>query len=335
MTDPSPRPPSRDIFDKLADLPYPAIALVTAVKLDVFTPLADGPMTAQALASVLGVDALKLRPLLYALVVTDLLTVDDETFANTPDSDHFLVRGRDEYIGDLCASFEERWRWAMLSADSIRTGKPQAEHDYAAMSAEECEDFFRAMHPNALETGHMLVDKLGLAGRRHLMDVGGGSGGVAIAACERCPDLVATVLELPSIAPVTETIVGEASLGDRVTVVSHDIIAAPPQTPCDVAVLRALLQVLHPAAARRAVINVGQVVETGGTICILSRVLADSRLEPVQTVAQNLLFLNMYDGGQAFTEGEYRGWLDEAGFADFEMFGRADGRSVITARKRT
>ena len=51
MTDPSPRPPSRDIFDKLADLPYPAIALVTAVKLDVFTPLADGPMTAQALAS--------------------------------------------------------------------------------------------------------------------------------------------------------------------------------------------------------------------------------------------------------------------------------------------
>ena len=167
-----------------------------------------------------------------------------------------------------------------------------------------------------------------------LFVVGGGSGGVAIAACEQCPDLVATVLELPSITPVTEMIVGEANLGDRVAVKSHDIVAAPPQTPCDVAILRALLQVLDPEAARRAVINVGQAMETGGMICILSRVLADSRLEPVQTVAQNLVFLNIYDGGQAFTEGEYRGWLDEAGFADFEMFGRPDGRSVITAQKR-
>ena len=68
-------------------------------------------------------------------------------------------------------------------------------------------------------------------------------------------------------------------------------------------------------------------------MCILSRVLQDSRLKPKQTVAQNLVFLNIYDGGQAFTVSEHRAWLQSAGFPDLDMFTRPDGRSVITATK--
>ncbi len=326
-------PPSRDIFDKLVDSPYPAFAFVAGVKLDVFTPLGGGTMTAEALAAVLGVDPRKLAPLLYALVVAGVLTVEDGAFANTPESDHYLVKGREGYIGNLCEAFEERWLWALRTADSIRVGKPQAAHDYAAMSGAERDSFFRDLHPNALETGRMLAGRLSLAERRHLVDVGGGSGGLAIAACEACPELRATVIELPSIAPVAETFVAEAGLSDRIAVAAHDVVAGPPPVRCDVAVFRAVLQVLAPDDARDAVINVGRTVEAGGTMCILSRVLHDSRLEPAQTVAQNLVFLNIYDGGQAHTVGEHRAWLRDAGFPEFEMFTRADGRSVITATK--
>lgn len=325
--------PSREIFDKLADSPYPAFAFAAGVKLDVFTPLGDGPRTAEELADVLGVDSRKLSPLLYALVVAGVLVVEDGAFANTPESDHYLVKGREEYIGNLCEAFEERWRWALRTAESIRTGKPQAAHDYAAMSGAERDAFFRDLHPNALETGRMLADELNLAERRHLVDVGGGSGGLAIAACERCPELRATVIELPSITPITETIVAESGLSERIAVVAHDAVAGPPPVRCDVAVFRAVLQVLAHDEARAAVINVGRTIEAGGTMCILSRVLKDSRLEPAQTVAQNLVFLNIYDGGQAYTVGEHRAWLRDAGFPDFEMFTRADGRSVITATK--
>ena len=95
-------PPSREIFDKLVDTPYPAFAFVAGVKLDVFTPLGDGPKTAEELASILKVDPQKLSPLLYALVVAGVLTVDDGIFANTSSSDHFLVKGGAEYIGNLC-----------------------------------------------------------------------------------------------------------------------------------------------------------------------------------------------------------------------------------------
>ena len=218
-------PPSREIFDKLVDTPYPAFAFVAGVKLAVFTALGDGPKTAEELASILKVDPQKLSPLLYALAVAGVLTVDNGIFANTSSSDHFLVKGGAEYIGNLCEAFEERWRWALQTAESIRTGKPQAAHDYSTMSGAERDAFFRDMHPNALEAGRMMADKLGLADRRHLLDVGGGSGGLAIAACEMCPDLRATVIELPSITPITEIIVGESGLSDRIAVVAHDVVA--------------------------------------------------------------------------------------------------------------
>ena len=179
--------PSREIFDKLVDSPYPAFAFVAGVKLDVFTPLGDGPKTAEELAAVLDVDPRKLSPLLYALVVASVLTLEDGAFANTLESDHYLVKGREEYIGNLCEAFEKRWYWALQTAESIRTGKPQAGHDYAAMSGAERDTFFRDLHPNALETGRMLVDRLNLAERRHLVDVGGGSGGLAIAGLRTVP----------------------------------------------------------------------------------------------------------------------------------------------------
>jgi hypothetical protein len=54
-------------------------------------------------------------------------------------------------------------------------------------------------------------------------------------------------------------------------------------------------------------------IRPGGRIYILGQMLDDSRLSPTSAVNGNLAFLNAYDGGQAYTEGEYRQWLSEAG----------------------
>jgi len=49
---------------------YPPLAMLAGMQLDVFTPLKGGPMTATALADAIGANAARLRPLLYALMVT-------------------------------------------------------------------------------------------------------------------------------------------------------------------------------------------------------------------------------------------------------------------------
>jgi 2-hydroxy-4-(methylsulfanyl)butanoate S-methyltransferase len=66
---------------------YRSMAMLAGMQLDVFTPLHQGPMTASELAGALDVRADKLRPLLYALVEAELLTVEGDCFANTPEAD--------------------------------------------------------------------------------------------------------------------------------------------------------------------------------------------------------------------------------------------------------
>lgn len=59
----------------------------------------------------------------------------------------------------------------------------------------------------------------------------------------------------------------------------------------------------------------------------------DSRLGPSFAVNFNLNFVNMYDDGRSYTEGEYRVWLKEAGFEYLERVVVPDGTSIIKARK--
>ena len=76
-----------------------------------------------------------------------------------------------------------------------------------------------------------------------------------------------------------------------------------------------------------------RVTEPGGEIFILGSILDDSRLSPPEAVASNLNFLNIYDGGQAYTEREYRDWLSEAGFEGFERVLLPNGTSMVWAQK--
>jgi 2-hydroxy-4-(methylsulfanyl)butanoate S-methyltransferase len=269
-------------------------------------------------------------------VQAGLLTVEAERFANTPESDRYLVRGRPAYLGGTHELYTDMWSAALGVGRSIRADAPQARHDWSAMPDEELAAIFRGLHGGALATGRQLAESEKLATFRHLLDVGGGSGGLAIAACQACPDLRATVVELPKVAAIARGFVGEAGLVDRVQVIADDVLQHPPAGSYDVAVFRNLIQVLSRDQARQALSNVGAKIEAGGTIYIVGHVLEDSRLAPANAVGINLVFLSIYDGGQSYTEGEHRGWLAEAGFSQVEVrYGAGPvGSTVIVARKQ-
>ena len=102
----------------------------------------------------------------------------------------------------------------------------------------------------------------------------------------------------------------------------------------DAAVMTAFLQVLSPDDARCAIKNVGMVMNPEGEIYIRGYGIIDnSRTSPQKLVGFNLVFINVYDEGQAYTEQEYKEWLEEADFGDFRRTILPDGDSIITARK--
>ncbi len=326
-------PPASTTINKLRSQAVPPLAMFAGMQLELFTPLGDGPMSAEALAAALGVHPVKLSPLLYSLVSAELLTVDKGLFANTVEADHFLVKGRPDYIGGTHEALSIIWGAMWHTAETIRTGKPQAKVDFEAMGEDELRPFIRAQHPGALAEGRGLAKVFDLTKFRHLIDVAGGSGGLAIGACEACPGLRGTVVDLPKMLPITRGFVEEAGMADRIAVQDHDLTSEPPQGSYDLAVLRHILQVLSAEQCRAVLKHVGQVLEPGGAIHLLGYILDDSRLAPAPSLGINLFFINAYDDGEAYTEQQHRDWLDEAGFVEFRRKILPDGRSAVTARK--
>jgi hypothetical protein len=240
-------PPLRpEIIEKLARAVYPSFAMVAGMQRDVLTPLKDGPMSVEHLAAALAVHRRKLRPLLYALVAAGLLTVQDERCANPPEAAHFLVRGQPAYRGATDEGLLLRWHATLHTAESIRTGIPPAKWDYAAMPPDQRAAWYRGMHDDAVAAARPLMAQQEVSSARHLLEVGGGSGGLALTIAARYPPLQAPIVDLATVPPSTQRYVAEAGLTERLHVMTADVVQGPRRGAFDVAVLLWCSQLTFP-----------------------------------------------------------------------------------------
>ena len=318
--------PEPVILDSLNGMVFRAMSVLAGKQLDLFTPLKNGPLSAGQLATSLGVEEAKLRPLLCALVVVGLLTFENGFFANTPEADYYLVRGGPHYWEYCHLFFSNIWSAALHIAESIRTGKPQAAHDYTNMGEAELEEFISSMH--SVDGGTWFAQNYEFSAYKTVLDAGGGSGGVAIGLAEALPHLQVTVADLPSVTKTTRHFVARAGVADRVRVQEVDIVRQPITGSFDAAILRFVLHVVLPEEAYQTVLNVHQALRPGGTIYVMG-VIDDSYLAPEDSTMWGPVFTALYQRGDNITVQECREIITKAGFEDFKL----DANRVITARK--
>jgi len=319
---------------KYLDGIYSSLALLAGMQLDVFSVLRDEPRSAEEIAGQLKVDAKQLRFLLYALVAAELLTVSEGRFANTEESTFYLAKGGPGYFGDIHSVIAPMWQAAFLTAETIRTGIPQHKVEYDMDVLPEAEiAAFHGMHKLSMMSVRNLTGYVDFSQHRHIVDIGGGTGAIAIGIAQAFPELQATVVDLPSITSITEQFVQKSPAKSRIRILSENVVKKPLQGNYDAAILRAFTQVLAADDARAAIKNTASALIPGGKMYIVAQVLDDSRSEPAVVALANLAFLSLYEGGQAYTESEYRTWLEDAGFTDVkrEMLTRND--TIISATK--
>ena len=162
-----------------------------------------------------------------------------------------------------------------------------------------------------------------------VVDVAGGSGGFAIGLTQALPQLAVTVVDLPEVIPHARYFVEEADAASRVNLEAADVVGGSLRGSYGAAMLRNFIQVLGPDQISCALTCVWSALRPGAVIYISGDILDDSRQSPADTVAFNLVFVNIYDAGQAYVESEYRGWLSQAGFVDVERL----GEDLIRARR--
>ncbi len=312
---------------------YPSLAMMAGMQLEVFTAIGEESKDLNSIAGILEVKPAKLRPLLYALVTAELLLVDGSNFENNQEAKEFLIKGKPRYIGGMHSAYSDLWASTMHTAESIRTGHPQAEHDFGNMSQDELRAFVRGLDAGASATARRLQKEFDMERFENILDAGGGSGGLAIALLRLCPNVKLTVADLPNVVEVTRECVQEANLSERLAVKEYDLVNQKVQGAYGAIIMRSVLQVLGPEQAEAALRNAVNGLKLNGEFFMIGRVLDDSRLTPVDSVAVNVMFLNVYQEGQAYTESEYREFFALAGLGNVSRTLLSGGYSIIRGTK--
>ncbi len=315
---------------------YTSIAFYVGTQLDIFSVLDERPMTKEEAATATNIRPDFLERLLYALVATDMLSVEDGIFANTEEASRYLVKGKPEYLGDhvLVNPLLKYWmiHAGTITAESLKMGTAIEKFDYSGSSYEDLHNVFKGTMPIALKAGEELAKAYDFTEFATVADVGGASGGLAASILKAFPHLKATVTDLPSVTPVAKTLLEEQGMSE-IDVLEWDVLQGPCTGSFDAVVLRALIQVLSPDHASEALHNVSKSVNPGGKIFILGHIMDNSRVSPAEEVIWYLLNLNWDDHAGFYAEEDLRKMLLDEGFQDIRRDSLPNGDGVMIASK--
>jgi len=329
-------PPRPDTIMRHSTSLYSSIAFFVGTQLDVFTILDEGPMTAVEVAAALETKSHFAERLLYALVAAEVLEVEGEKYSNTPESSHYLVKGKPGYMGEHVTvnPYLKYWMFeaSIKTAETFRKGEAVDSFDYEGLPFDALLGTFRGTMPVAVKAGEELAKRFDFSRYATVADVGGASGGLIASLAKAYPGVRYTVIDLPSVTPVAEALLKEQGMTD-VDVLEWNVLEGPCERKFDAVVLRALIQVFSLEHAREAVKNIGASVNTGGSIFVLGHVMDDSRTSPVEEVGWYLINLNWEDEAGYYAEEDYREMLEEAGFTDIKRENLPNGDGLIHAVK--
>lgn len=299
-------------------------AMFTAVRLGIFDRLEEKPQSAADLATELSVNERALTRLMAACVALGLLARKSDVFHNTPSTSHYLVNTSPySFAGYIQYSDESLFRlWSHLD-DAVREGSNRWEQafgsrdalfDYYYRDPQATSNFVRAMNGFGMLASDRIVRAFDLSRFGHLVDLGGATGHLAIAACQAYPDLRATVVDLPRVQPFAVEYIAQSAVSERVCFSAVDFFSAP-LPPGD---LYALGRILHDWDDIKNGILLAKIfaaLPPSGGILLAEALVDDDGCGPVYALMQDLNMLVCTDGRER-TLAEYRELLEKAGFSD-------------------
>jgi SAM-dependent methyltransferase len=285
---------------------------LSACELDVFTALGEQARTSAAVAADLGANARAMERLMNALCTMGVLRKSGDRFHNAAVASRFLVRGAPDYMDGLMHWVHLWDSWTTLTP-AVRKGASVIESAVNERGEEWLRAFIAAMHWRACRHAPAVVGALDLAGVTRVLDVGGGSGAYAMAFVQARSGLLATVLDLPNVLPLTAEYVRRAGFQDRVTLVAGDYDTDDLGRGFDVVFLSAIIHSNSPRGNRELFRKAVLALSPAGQLVVQDFLVDDGRTSPPFAV---LFALNMLVGtrdGDTYTESEVREWMLEAG----------------------
>jgi acetylserotonin N-methyltransferase len=300
MTDPKPVLELIDAFRR-------SKVMFTAVKLGIF----DGERP----------QAAALDRLLDACVGLGLLEKRGNEYVNTPLADEYLTRASPRTLsGYIRYSNDALYRlWEHLDEAVIEGANrwPQVfgvegglfKHFFRTPEAQR--DFLMGMNGFGMISSPAVIAAFDLSRFTSLVDLGGGTGHLALAAREAYPNLRATVFDLPSVIEFAKEYVG-----DRVSLVAGDFFGDP-LPPADLYAVGRILHDWPEPKIAPLLEKIHAALPDGGALLIAEKLLNEDRGGKLATHLQSLNMLVCTEGRER-TLSEYAALLRAARFEKIE-----------------
>lgn len=299
-------------------------AMFTAVSLGVFDLLESSPATADELARRLSVKPDPLERLLDTCVGLKLLRRAGATYGNQPVASAYLCRTSPcSLAGYILYSNDVLFRlWSHLE-DAIREGTPRWSQtfgtdgsifDHFFRTPEAKETFLHGMHGLGVLSSPAVVAAFPLTGFRQMVDLGGGTGHLAIAACEKYPAMRAIVFDLPQVIETASEHAAKSNAAGRLSVLGGDFF----RDELPDADLFAMGRILHDWPEEKIRTLLAKIycrLPTGGGILLAEKLLLDDKTGPTSAQLQSLNMLVCTEGKERSLD-EYRRLLEDAGFVN-------------------
>ncbi|MEO8597515.1 MAG: methyltransferase [Candidatus Solibacter sp.] len=315
--------------------------MFTAVSMGIFDALRQAPASAADLAAKLKANRDAMTSLLDACAALGLLEKRGGVYHNTPAAAAYLCADSPHTLrGYVRYSDAALYRmWGNLE-DAVREGAPRWAQTFGLdgpifsaffRTDESMRDFLMGMHGFGMLTSPQVVTAFDLSRFHRLVDLGGATGHLAIAACERYPELRATVFDLPRAGALAREQVTQSAARDRIEIAAGDFFT----DALPAADLYYLGRILHDWNEVKIDLLLRRVFERlpdDGALLIGEKLLEEDGVGPVPANMQSLNMLIVTEGRER-SLGQYAALLQKAGFA--EIAGRRTGVALdaILARK--
>ena len=314
------------------------LALDAAIQNHVFDVLDAGPKTLEEVSHATGASLRGLAAVMNLLVgIQFLAKTTDGRYSLTPESSAFLVTTKPGYHGGFVHQIVSGLITDFLPlSEIVRTGKPVESHVDSPHAAGFFEELVGNILPIAYPGARVVAEALGVSRAVQpvsVLDIGAGSGVWGIALAQASPHVRVTAVDLPGVLPVTRKIAQQFGVAGQFTCAGKDIFQDDLGSGYSVATLGHILHMASPDRNRFLLKNIFRALAPGGTLVIGEFIVNEDRTGPVEPLAFAVNMLVHTEQGNAYTLGEIRSWLQEAGFVNVRTLAAPAPSPLILANK--
>ncbi|SFM20232.1 methyltransferase [Pelosinus propionicus] len=244
--------------------------------------------SAEKIASLTGYDERNLTLFLNSLAAIGLLEKSNHQYRNTPEAELYLNQSSSSYLGGYLTFWNQMTGLDQVE-ELVRLGPDPA--ILKQNEGKELFDFCKLARLTAVEVRTGRVQSFLRAAAQlaepaaplRILDLGGGSGMMAIEFVRQFPLASGVIFEQPGVADVPEELVAEEHLEHRLTIMRGDFMTDPIGNNYDLIIASGILD-FASANLKELTTKMAQALTPSGYLYLVSHKVSDDYIAPKKSI---------------------------------------------------